>query len=285
MSKAFTKESLAELFRPISDLINGKIEDASEVLDPAIRDRLKASNTFVRHGSDTRVLQYHIWDRAQPTIFHRHHFKFEVQHDPFGTMAGSATENFSIAFYMNKIRIYHEREEMINRVRHELSRVRLPGFQLRETERSFCFYHNFQATAEAELMKQVTKYLFPLLNRVHPMFYRIMDAFNIPMTKAERRAVIAGRKRLSPVDRNAPNYGRNREYCREVSRSLRMATFQRDGNRCQHCERKFPVARLHADHVLPAARGGLTVLGNLQALCGPCNGRKGKRLEAELSHD
>jgi hypothetical protein len=184
---------------------------------------------------------------------------------------------------MNKIRIYHEREEMVNRVRRELSRVRVAGFQLRETERSFCFYHNIKAATNDDLLKKVTKYLYPLLNSVHPMFYRIMDAYNIPMTKAARRAVITGRKRLSPVDRNALGYGRNREFCREVPRHLRVAAFHRDGNTCQHCERKFPVARLHADHVLPVARGGLTTLGNLQTLCGPCNLKKGKRLEAELT--
>lgn len=92
----FTKESLAKLFRPISDLINRKSEDVQGFLDPAIRDRLKASNTVIHHGGDTRVLQYHIWDRDQPSIFHRHHFKYEVQYDPVGTKGGTATTNFRV---------------------------------------------------------------------------------------------------------------------------------------------------------------------------------------------
>ena len=278
----FTKDSLAKLFRPVSDLINRKIDDVDELLDPAIRDRLKASNTVIHHGGYTRVLQYHIWDRDQPSIFHRHHFKYEVQYDPAGTKAGTATTNFCIHFYLNKFRLYHEREEMVARVRLELSKIRLPGFKLKETERAFSFHHNFHATNPAELMAEVRKYLFPLLNGVHPMFYRIMDAFNVPMTKAQRRAVISGREKLSFVDRNSPNYGKNQEFRREVPRHFRTATFQRDKHTCQHCERKFAVAMLHADHVMPIARGGLTTLGNLQTLCGPCNLRKGKRLEAEL---
>jgi hypothetical protein len=267
---------------PIADLINGKVEDSRAMLDPAIRDRLKASNTVVRHGGDTRVLQYHIWDRAQPTIFNRLHFKYEVQYDPFGTKAGTATTNFCIHFYMNKIRIYHEREQMLRRVRRELQKTRVQGFKLKETERAFSFHHNFRASTTEELLQKIYRFLFPLLNRVHPMFYRIIDAYNVPMTKARRRAIIAGRGRLFSVNRSSPNYGKNPEFRREVSPALRVAVFRRDKNTCQHCERKFAVASLHADHVIPVAHGGLTVVGNLQTLCGPCNLRKGKRMEHEL---
>ena len=279
---AFSKEPLAKLLRPVSDMINGKLADVDELLDPSVRERLRASNTFMHHGGDTRVLQYHIWDRDQPSIFHRHHFKYEVQYDPAGTKAGTATTNFCIHFYLNKIRLYHEREAMVKRVRRELEQIRLTGFKLKETERAFSFHHNFKATSHKELILEVRKYLFPLLNQVHPMFSRIMDAFNVPMTKAERRAIISDREKLLFVDRSSPNYGKNQEFRREVPRHLRTATFRRDGHTCQHCELKFEVSSLHADHVMPIARGGLTTLGNLQTLCGPCNLRKGKRLEAEL---
>lgn len=281
-SANFTKESLAKLFRPISDLLNGKLEDAEALLDPAIRDLFKASTTLVRHSKDTRVLQYHIWARDQPGIFHRHHFKYAIQYDPLGTMGGTATKNFTIEFFVNKIRIYQERESMGKRVGRDLTRIRVPGFTLCETDRFFCFDHKFNASTEAALLREIRKHLFPLLNTVHPMFYRILDAYNLPLTKEQRRAVISGRKKLGSVDRSSPHYGKNPEYRREVSPALRRATFHRDGNVCQHCERKFPLKSLHADHVLPVARGGLTFLGNLQTLCGPCNLKKGKRLESEL---
>lgn len=280
--RTFPKSDLITLLRPISDLINGKVEDPEGVLDPAIRVRLRASNTIIPHGGDTRVLQYHIWDRAQPSIFHRHHFKYEVQHDSVGTKAGTARTNFCVHFYMNKIRIYHERAAMVKRVRRELESIRVKGFKLKETDRAFSFHHNFNADTLSEIQHEVKQHLFPLLNSVHPMFYRIMDAFNIPLTKVERRAVIAGRKKLSFVDRTSPHYGKNSEFRREVPPSLRVTVLRRDRFTCQHCEMKFSGADLHADHVLPVARGGLTSLGNLQALCELCNLRKGKRLESEL---
>jgi hypothetical protein len=59
--------------------------------------------------------------------------------------------------------------------------------------------------------------------------------------------------------------------------ALRRAVYARDGNRCVECGRQ---ERLSVDHIHPVARGGMTVLGNLQALCRPCNSRKGRTLAA-----
>jgi 5-methylcytosine-specific restriction endonuclease McrA len=282
MSNEFGKDSLAKLFRPTSDLVNGKVDDVDGLLDPAVRDRLKASNTVIRHGGDTRVLQYHIWDRQQPGIFHKHHFKYEVQYDPFGTKAGTNNTNFCIHFYLNKIRIYHEREAIVARIRRELSAMRLVGFKLKETDRAFSFHHNFHAATAKALLQEIDKYLYSLLNLVHPMFSRVMDAFNVTLTKKELRAAIEGRKKGFDVDRNSPHYGRNAEFKSNVPPPLRLIVLRRDRQICQHCEKRFEISNLHADHVIPVARGGPTTLGNLQTLCGPCNQKKGKRLEAEL---
>jgi len=281
-SETFSKEKLIAAYRPFAELINGKVADEKGLLDPAMIGLLRASKTVEPHGGDTRVLQFHINAKAQPSIFHRDHFKYAVQYDPFGTKAGTATKNFCIEFYMSKVRIYHERDAMITRVRRELSGLRIPGFKFGEGPKSFSYDHKFKATTEAQLVAEVRKHLFPLLNAVHPVFYRIMDAFNVNMTKAKRRAVISGREKLSYTDRSSPDYGKNMEFRREVSPALRSKTFKRDALTCQHCEKVFPFKKLHADHVIPIARGGLTVLGNLQSLCGPCNLKKGKRLESEL---
>ncbi|WP_428994648.1 HNH endonuclease [Klebsiella pneumoniae] len=45
---------------------------------------------------------------------------------------------------------------------------------------------------------------------------------------------------------------------------------------CQLC--KAPLTgSFHADHIKPYASGGWTVTKNGQALCGPCNLKKGDR--------
>ena len=85
----------------------------------------------------------------------------------------------------------------------------------------------------------------------------------------------------------------------------RLAVYERDGYACRHCgwqplipdryrgdgalcdpapkpdtprppSRRLAKMRvLELDHVVPYSRGGQFVLGNLQALCSTCNGRKG----------
>lgn len=57
-----------------------------------------------------------------------------------------------------------------------------------------------------------------------------------------------------------------------IGRSLARRVHERDQYRCQECG---DWHELEVDHVLPLARGGPTVLENLQTLCGPCNRAKG----------
>jgi len=54
----------------------------------------------------------------------------------------------------------------------------------------------------------------------------------------------------------------------------RFNLFLRDGFTCQYCGKKGDMT---FDHVVPRARGGRTVWGNVVAACGPCNLKKGAR--------
>ena len=46
------------------------------------------------------------------------------------------------------------------------------------------------------------------------------------------------------------------------------------GGRCAKCQQKL-TAEFHADHIRPHSKGGSTTTNNGQALCAPCNLRKG----------
>lgn len=70
-------------------------------------------------------------------------------------------------------------------------------------------------------------------------------------------------------------------------RKLREQTLRRDGFRCRYpgCSYSEPEtvalgggSKLHADHILPLARGGKDELTNLQALCSTHNQQKGARV-------
>jgi 5-methylcytosine-specific restriction endonuclease McrA len=57
----------------------------------------------------------------------------------------------------------------------------------------------------------------------------------------------------------------------------RRNLFARDGNRCQYCDRVFPLSQLSFDHVIPRSRGGATTWENVVCCCLKCNTRKGDR--------
>jgi len=61
---------------------------------------------------------------------------------------------------------------------------------------------------------------------------------------------------------------------RVASRQQRAVVLDRDGHRCLKCER---TELLQMDHVKAWSRGGRTTVRNLQTLCQPCNGSKGRQ--------
>jgi len=58
-------------------------------------------------------------------------------------------------------------------------------------------------------------------------------------------------------------------------RWVRDIVMERDKWKCVQCPE---INNLSIDHIVPVARGGLTVLSNLQTLCRPCNAKKGMQL-------
>lgn len=57
---------------------------------------------------------------------------------------------------------------------------------------------------------------------------------------------------------------------------LRFLVLRRDGYRCQLCGKSAQDGTLlHVDHKIPRAKGGLSTIDNLWALCQPCNAGKG----------
>lgn len=58
---------------------------------------------------------------------------------------------------------------------------------------------------------------------------------------------------------------------RQFGPSQRMAMFLRSGGICQKCGIAIELSTFHADHIVPWSKGGLTTLGNAQALCRSCN--------------
>ena len=61
---------------------------------------------------------------------------------------------------------------------------------------------------------------------------------------------------------------------RAISDKLRYQVLKRDNFKCCACgasPAKDPSVELHIDHIIPWAKGGETVIENLQTLCSKCN--------------
>ena len=72
---------------------------------------------------------------------------------------------------------------------------------------------------------------------------------------------------------------------RAKARELRKSAWWRamlDRGICHYCGRKFPPEELTMDHIVPVARGGRSVKGNVVPCCKACNNEKKYLTPAEL---
>lgn len=90
--------------------------------------------------------------------------------------------------------------------------------------------------------------------------------FAVRWNVADRDRVRADAKRLIQQHRQA---------IRPISKKLRFEMLRRDESTCRYCGRSAPDVELHVDHVVPRAKGGLTISENLVTACADCNLGKG----------
>ena len=61
---------------------------------------------------------------------------------------------------------------------------------------------------------------------------------------------------------------------RAFSNRERRTAYENQAGLCPHCQKKFDIKDMQADHVIPWSKGGKTILLNLQMLCSKCNNIK-----------
>ncbi|MGD0813515.1 MAG: HNH endonuclease [Verrucomicrobiota bacterium] len=250
-------------------------------LPPEIGGRLKPQRVAVRHGSETRMFLYYIWDKAQPSILDYRHFSYGVIYDPtcrYHTwkrdMGGPC--NLLGRFYMNRHRIYDKADSVVSALWKEMANAEkaLYGYMKHQNDQMIGLFRYFDANSVEELEEHIYQAFLELMPYWHPKYAAVIDSYGAKLTPAQVEAVIAGRKKFQPS--GARHYQPDYRYNRHVPTRLREAVFERDGQRCLYpgCN---AADTLHADHILPVAKGGTTVFENLQTLCEIHNLTKGDR--------
>lgn len=61
----------------------------------------------------------------------------------------------------------------------------------------------------------------------------------------------------------------------------RIVIWRKANCTCQICENRITFQEMHADHVVPFSKGGLTIINNAQCLCDDCNRSKGAKVDPD----
>jgi HNH endonuclease len=150
----------------------------------------------------------------------------------------------------------------------------LYGYMKHQNDQMIGLFRYFDANSTAQLEEHIYQAFLELIPYWHPKYAAVIDSYGAKLTLAQVEAAIAGRKKFQPSGplQHLPDH----QYNRHVPPKLRKAVFERDGQRCLYpgCAE---VDTLHADHILPVASGGITVLENLQTLCEKHNLTKSDR--------
>jgi hypothetical protein len=258
-------------FEEVDHACKGAMGDLMPELPEDIRERLRCRRTPERHGTDTRVLIYQVWDKYQPTLLGKQYFSYSFGYDPVGRYF---REPLAVQFYANRHRLYDKRDEVLSALWTEMKRAAatLHDFEATMTKGSLNLFRHFKASSREELQDQIHKGFLELIPYWHAHYAAVVDTYGMSLTREEVEAAIAGRKKFQPSGPRAVNS--SPQFSRGIPASLRAEVLKRDGGRCLKCGARVD---LHIDHILPVSLGGLTVLDNLQTLCSAENLGKGNR--------
>ncbi|HEY1661697.1 MAG TPA: HNH endonuclease signature motif containing protein [Verrucomicrobiae bacterium] len=247
-----------------------------ESLPPEIGERLRCNRQFVTHGSYRTLFLFDVWDCNQTDVLNRQHFKYCLGYDG----RSNATRNGYFHLWLNRIRIYREREAIIAMLDRKLRKLVPNDFFWNSSDRAFDIKFVFDYPKNLSKLPDLlsSKYV-SLIKAVHPVLLPLIDQFTTSLDSGERRAVVAKRGRLPFTLPNVYDRKRVREYTRSIPLTWRVIILERHGYRCADpkCRANLQKVQHHIDHIIPFSKGGTTTLENLQALCAPCNLAKGNR--------
>lgn len=207
-----------------------------------VADRLKLQRVVQRHGTETRMFLYHIWDRHQPTLLDYHHFSYGVVYDP--VMRYHHTP-LLVRFYANRQRIYDKRDVVIPALWEEMRQAEkvLFGFKANQNAQMIGLFREMHPATVEELSEQIFQGFLELIPYWHSRYAAVIDTYGLSLSRADVEDAMSGRKKFQHVGPRSPVA--RVEYSRHVPARLRAEVISRDGGRCLRCG---AVTDLHVDH-------------------------------------
>lgn len=263
----FSKEQLTphalELFHRVKQALPDKIAS-----------RLRSNRHFMNHGSYADLFLFDVWDCNQTDVLDRKHFKYCLGYRP-----NHPPHDGYFHLWLNRVRIYRQRDEIVSMLDRELPRITPSGFTYHpHGNRAFNIGCDFSYPADLSTLPDLL--LAPyvsLISAVHPILMPVIDQFSTRLEPGERRAVVAKRGRLQFEMPGIRDPTRVREYTRSIPPSWKVPLLERYEYRCALCGADLRQSGCHFDHILAFSRGGVTSQANLQPLCPKCNLTKGRR--------
>ncbi len=244
-------------------------------LPSEISSRLRSSRHFTT-GSQRTLYLFDVWDCNQTDVLDHQHFKYCLAYDGL-----SKVRNGFFHLWLNRIRIYREREAIIAALDRQLENAVPNGFTWHpHKDRAFNIGFDFNYPEDlSQFPDMLLPFYVSLISAIHPILMPLIDQFTTPLSDGERRQVVAARGRVPFTSPGVHDRKRIREYTRSIPPSWRPLILERSDHLCSNptCRADLRLQGHHIDHIVPFSKGGTTTLENLQALCGPCNLTKGNR--------
>ncbi len=243
-------------------------------LSPEFAQRLRSMEGFSNHSSYRTLFLFDIWDGNQTDVIHRHHFKYCLGCD---NRPRAKCEGY-LQLWINRIRIYRNREDIVATLDNQLPTVIPKEFISRCSDQVINYKFEFSYPKNlTELSELLLPRYISLISAVHPVLMPIIDQFTKPLEKGERRAVVAKRGRISFTPTGVYDRVRVREYTRSIPPTWKPKILEKHDHKCVLCGCDLRKFKYHIDHIIPFSKGGETILENLQPLCASCNLTKGNR--------
>jgi hypothetical protein len=232
--------------------------------------RLRFGRAWVTHGTRRTLQLFEIWDRRQNALIPKSHFKYCVAYDPLQLNPGAGPlEDGYFHAWLNTIRIYRDRDTIVQKLRADIARLRLPGFTVGGPDRAVSVGSTFRwPDRPSDLVEAVGDRLRLLVASLHPLLVLHIDRLASGGYPDPDRAP-------RPAHSGTIRPDRIRDYTRSIPPSWRREILETQHFACAACHVDLRATGHHIDHIRPFARGGATERDNLQALCPACNLAKG----------